>query len=186
MEHFKISLTGDLGSGKSTVSEILRKRFDAEIISVGKMQRKFAAEHGMNICEFNVYQQTHPEFDTLLDTMISEYENAEGNFIFDSRLAWHFVPSAFSVYMKCGYEESAKRIMEANRSDEKFASAEEAEQSIRRRRESERQRYMDFYGVDILDLNNYDIVVDTRFKTPEEVADEIEKEWKNYIESKRK
>ena len=186
MEYFKISLTGDLGSGKSTVSEILKNRFNAEIVSVGKVQRKFATELGMNICEFNVYQQTHPEFDTLLDTRISEYENVEGNFIFDSRLAWHFVPDAFSVYMKCGYEESARRIMAANRTDEKFESVEEAEKSIRRRRESERERYKNFYDVDILDLNNYDMVVDTKDKTPEEVADAIENGWKKYIENKRK
>lgn len=186
MDFFKISLTGDLGSGKSTVSEILKERFNAEIISVGKLQRKMAAELGMDTCEFNIYQEAHPEFDKMLDAKSAEYENIDGNFIFDSRLAWHFVPSAFSVYLKCGYEESARRIMSANRADEHFDSLEEAEKSIRKRRESERDRYKDFYGVDILDLNNYDVVIDTKFKSAEEVAEIIVDKWQNYIKNKRK
>ena len=161
MSYFKISLTGDLGSGKSTVCAILKERFNAEVISIGKLQRKMAEELKMNTCEFNVYQKAHPEFDRILDKKSSEYEGVDGNFIFDSRLAWHFVPSAFSVYLKCGYKESARRIFQANRDDEHFDSVEEAEESIRKRRETERERYKDFYGVDILDMNNYDAVIDT-------------------------
>ena len=179
MKYFKISLTGDLGSGKSTVSALLKDRFNAEIISVGKLQRKMASELGMNTCEFNIYQQAHPEYDKILDGKIAEYDKLDGDYIFDSRLAWHFAPSAFSVYLKCGYEESARRIMEANRQDEHFDSVEEAEKSIRLRRETERERYRDFYGVDILDMNNYDAVIDTVGKTPEEVAETIVEKWKN-------
>lgn len=184
MSYFKISLTGDLGSGKSTVCAILKEQFDAEVISIGKLQRKMAEELKMDTCEFNVYQKTHPEFDKILDGKSAEYESVDGNFIFDSRLAWHFVPSAFSVYLKCGYKESAKRIFQANRSDEHFDTFEEAEESIRKRRETERERYKDFYGVDILDMNNYDAVIDTIDKTPEEVAAIIVEKWKSYVEGR--
>ena len=55
---FKISLAGDLGSGKSTVGAILKDRFNAEIISIGKIQRTMAAELQMDTCEFNKYQET--------------------------------------------------------------------------------------------------------------------------------
>ena len=179
MRYFKISLTGDLGGGKSTVGAILQKRFGAEIISVGKLQRAMAAELKMDTCEFNKYQESHPEFDTILDKKLAEYETVDGNYIFDSRLAWHFVPSAFSVYLKCGIEESARRIMSAGRSDETYSSVEEAKERIHARRESERQRYLNFYGVDITDLDNYDLVVDTVGKTAEQVAEEIVSAWNN-------
>ena len=53
MDEFRISLAGDLGSGKSTVGAILKERFNAEIVSIGKIQRKMAAEMGMDTCEFN-------------------------------------------------------------------------------------------------------------------------------------
>ncbi|MBR2384576.1 MAG: AAA family ATPase [Clostridia bacterium] len=86
-EFFKISLAGDLGSGKSTVGAILKERFNAEIVSIGQIQRAMAAELKMDTCEFNKYQETHPEFDKILDTKLADYEPQEGNFIFDSRMA---------------------------------------------------------------------------------------------------
>jgi hypothetical protein len=55
------------------------------------------------------------------------------------------------------------------------------------RRESEKKRYMTQYGVDIKDLMNYDLVVDTTCATPEEIADRIIEsfeEWKKNREYK--
>lgn len=181
MGYFKISLAGDLGSGKSTVGAILKEKFGAEIVSIGRLQRSMAAEMGMDTCEFNRYQETHPEFDKILDTRLSSYESLCGNFIFDSRMAWHFVPSAFSVYLKCNAEEAAKRVVEAKRADEKYLSDEDAFEQLKERRASEIQRYKKFYGVDITDMSNYCLVVDTTGKTPEEVADLIVLAWAKTI-----
>lgn len=177
MIKFRISLAGDLGSGKSTVGAILRERFSAEIVSIGKIQRKMAAEMGMDTCEFNRYQETHPEFDKILDGKLAEYEKTDGSFIFDSRMAWHFVPSAFSVYLSCDIKEAAKRVVAARRSDEEYATEKEAEEKLRLRREREKKRYLDFYGVDITDMNNYDLVVDTTDKSPEEVSEAVAAEY---------
>ncbi len=173
MGYFKISLAGDLGSGKSTVGAILKEKFGAEIVSIGRLQRSMAAEMGMDTCEFNRYQETHPEFDKILDTRLSSYESLCGNFIFDSRMAWHFVPSAFSVYLKCDIDEAAKRVAKAGRSDERYSDEKEAADKLLLRREREKKRYADFYGVDITDMNNYDLVVDTTDKSVEEVAEAI-------------
>jgi cytidylate kinase len=179
MDEFRISLAGDLGSGKSTVGAILKERFNAEIVSIGKIQRKMAAEMGMDTCEFNRYQETHPEFDKILDGKLAEYEKTAGNFIFDSRMAWHFTPSAYSVYLKCDLGEAAKRVTAAGRSDEAYADVREAGEKLRLRREREKKRYFDFYGVDITDMNNYDLVVDTTDKSPEEVAEAIAEAYAN-------
>lgn len=178
---FKISLAGDLGSGKSTVSDILQKRFSAEVISIGKIQRGMAAELNMDTCEFNKYQETHPEFDKILDGKLAEYEKIDGDFIFDSRMAWHFVPSAFSVYLACDGKEAARRVIAANRQDEAYDNVEEAYSRLSLRRQREQKRYFDFYGVDITEMSNYDCVVDTTGKTPAEVAEEIVTGWENYI-----
>ena len=55
MAYFKVSLAGDLGSGKSTVGAILKERFYADVVSVGKIQREMAEKLGMNTKEFNIY-----------------------------------------------------------------------------------------------------------------------------------
>ena len=43
------------------------------------------------------------------------------------------------------------------------------------------KRYYDFYNVDITDMSNYKLVVDTTGKTPTEVADEIVAGWEKYL-----
>ena len=182
-EFFKISLAGDLGSGKSTVGAILKERFNAEVVSIGKIQRTMAAELNMDTCEFNKYQETHPEFDKILDGKLADYEPLKGNFIFDSRMAWHFVPSAFSVYLACDGKEAARRVIEANRQDETYDSVEEAYSRLLLRRQREQKRYYDFYNVDITDMANYQLVVDTTGKTPLEVSEEIVAGWKKYLEN---
>jgi len=178
MNYFKISLAGDLGSGKSTVAAILSEKYGAEIISVGRLQRAMAQKLGMDTCDFNKYMETHPEYDKNLDDNIKSYESKQGNYIFDSRMAWHFVPSAFSVYMKVDICESARRIIKAGRNDEKYVSVEQAVERLKERRLSESERYKSFYGVDIKDMNNYNLVIDTTNSTPEQVAEIISERYK--------
>ena len=177
MSYFRISLAGDLGSGKSTVGQILQKRFCADVISIGKIQREMAEKLGMDTTEFNQYQESHPELDKELDDRLAAYEKKEGSYIFDSRMAWYFVPSAFSVYLKCNPEESAERVLYAKRIDETYQSPEEAFKRLKERRESEVQRYKKFYGVDIMNMTNYALVIDTTGKSPEAVAEEIVLAW---------
>ncbi len=173
MKGFKISLAGDLGSGKSTVGKILARELGAEVYSTGTIQRQIATEMGMTTLQLNQYMETHTEIDGKIDDGLRALENSEKDLIIDSRMAWHFVPSSFSVYMAAEPRVSAERIMKADRASEPFASIEEAVNSIAERRKSEMFRYSNLYGVNIKDLENYDYVVDTSFIPPETVAEHI-------------
>lgn len=173
MKSYKISLAGDLGSGKSTVGEILAQKYNLEKVSIGQIQRNMATELGMDTVAFNKYMETHKEYDKILDDKLREYEVKNGNYLFDSRMAWHFVPSSFSVYMTVNVETAAKRIINANRQTEKYTSVEEAVNNILKRRQSEKVRYSELYSVDITNLTNYNLVVNTDGKTPNEIANEI-------------
>ena len=172
---FKISLAGDLGSGKSTVSDILSEKYGAKIISAGLHQRKIATKLGITIEEFNRLMESDRSYDKKLDDMLAAYDALDGNYIFDSRMSWYFVPSATSFYLKVDPLVAAKRVCSADRTDEKFDNCALAMESLAARRESEAKRYLDYYGQDIRDMNNYDHVVDTTFLTPEAVAEVIEK-----------
>ncbi len=181
MNNLKISLAGDLGSGKTTVGEILTKKYNLEKVSIGKILRVMAEEHGMSVADFNKYMETHPEYDKIVDDKLIEHETIDGNFLFDSRLAWHFVPSSFKVYMKVDIKTSAERIINAGRQDETYSDIDSAIKELKKRRESEIVRYNSLYGVDIMDMSNYDLVVDTNGKTPEEVADIIIKNFEIWL-----
>ena len=166
----KISLAGDLGSGKSTVADILIKRLSAEYYSTGAIVRSIAAEKGMTVGELNKYMETHPEIDHEIDAGIAALSEDERFLIIDSRMAWHFTKGTFKVYLSCDIETSALRIMYANRQGEHSTTLEETIDCTRSRRESEKKRYTEQYGVDIKDLSNYSLIVDTSVATPDQVA----------------
>ena len=167
----KISLAGDLGSGKSTVSDILIRELGAEYYSTGAIVRSIAERRGMTVVELNVYMETHPEIDHEIDDGLVALGEVDKLLVIDSRMAWHFTPDTFKVYLSTDIETSALRIMGANRRGEHAATLEETVASTRARRESEKKRYKEQYGVDIKDLTNYALVVDTTAATPDEVAE---------------
>ncbi len=169
----KISLAGDLGSGKSTVSKILIDRLGAEYYSTGSIVRAIAERMGMTVVELNRYMETHPEIDTEIDDGLRALAQDPRLLIIDSRMAWHFTPGTFKVYMSTDIEVSATRIMLANRKGEHALSLEQTVLDTRARRESEKKRYSEYYGVDITDLSNYDLIVDTTYATPEQIAEAI-------------
>ena len=48
-----ITLSGELGSGKSTVANYLISKMPFRIVSAGLLFRQLAAKHGMSANEFN-------------------------------------------------------------------------------------------------------------------------------------
>ncbi len=169
----KISLAGDLGSGKSTVSKILIDALGAEYYSTGSIVRAIAERMGMTVGELNKYMETHPEIDTEIDDGLKRLALDERLLIIDSRMAWHFTPGTFRVYLTTDIETASLRIMNANRRGEHSNTLADTVLATRARRLSEQKRYMEQYGVDINDLSNYALVVDTTNATPEEVASVI-------------
>ena len=166
----KISLAGDLGSGKSTVTGILMAALGAEKYSTGTLVREIAERMGMTIGELNVYMESHPEIDTEIDDGLVRLALDPRSLIIDSRMAWHFTKGTFKVYLSTDVETASLRIMGANRTCEHAATLEETIACTKARRESEKKRYSEKYGVDITDLSNYSLIVDTTNATPDEVA----------------
>ena len=166
----KISLAGDLGSGKSTVAKILIEALGAEYYSTGSIVRSIAERMGMTIGELNVYMETHPEIDNEIDNGLVALADDPRALIIDSRMAWHFTKGTFKIYLSTDIETAAARIWNAQRTCEHASTLEETIVCTKERRASEKKRYSEQYGVDITNLSNYSLVVDTTYATPEEVA----------------
>jgi len=170
-KYLKISVTGDLGSGKSTVCRYLSEILDCNLYSIGRIQRSLAEKYNMSIHDFNIYMESHPEIDEEIDSELVKIGQRRENMILDSRMAWHFVPDSFKVYLSVDPKAAAKRVMNDNRGAvETYGSFEEAEKALIARKQSENLRYITKYGVDCSNPDNYDLIIDTTNISPEETA----------------
>lgn len=169
----QITFSGRLGSGKSTVCAILRDKYGYEIYSTGTVQRKVAEEMGIDTLELNKRMKENPELDHIIDDAVVKLsrERAGDKIVYDSRMAWHFAENTFKVYMYVDPNVAGERVFNANRgSVESYASPQEASEKLMERAMEENRRFKEIYGVDNLDFNNYDLIVDSTFATPEEIA----------------
>lgn len=181
-----ITITGSLGSGKSVVSSILKERLGFEVESIGSLLRKMAQDYGMSTNDFNKHMETHPEFDHELDDFVKNQGLSAVPKIFDSRLAWHFIPQSFKVYLYVKDEIAAARVYhDSERINEEYNDVEAAQLNISQRRSSEVHRFKMQYDVNLEDFFNYDLIVDTSYSTPIEIADIIIAAYKKESVSKR-
>lgn len=168
----KITLTGDLGSGKSAVSKILCEKTGFEYVSTGRIQRQLAQEMGIDTLEMNRLADTDPSIDERIDGIFVSLGQDPSGYVVDSRMAWFFLPKSFKIYLKTDVAIAALRIIhDPARDSEQYASQEEAVQKILARKASENARFLLKYGADSTNMDNFDIVIDTSRRSREEVAE---------------
>lgn len=169
-------------SGKWTVSKLLANELNYEIVSIGDMKRKLAAEMGINIIEFNKMWDD-PEKSAEFDLKYEEYQKnlkLSDNIILDSRLWFYAQPNAFKILLDVDEEVAWERIFKAERDTDKHASKKHAVAQVKERNSSDEERYKKLYDVDLWNPNNYNLVIDTSERTPEEVLQIILDEFKAF------
>ena len=171
-----ITITGKLGSGKSTVAKKLVELYGFEIFSTGAILRAAAAERGMDVLELNKELSAKLDSDRSMDDLIDNTtirvaaERKDDKLIFDSRMAWHFVPDSFKVFVTVEPRVAAERVMKDPRPGEPAEDVDELCAELVERSKVEQSRFMQLYGVDYYDYNNYDLVVDSSNRAPDEVV----------------
>jgi CMP/dCMP kinase len=106
----KITIFGNPGTGKSTVGKLLASKLGYAYLSSGNMFRDMAQELGMTVYELDTLSQTDPQYDIKLDQMVAEYGKTHDNFVFESRLAWHFIPDSFKIELYTTDAVAAQRV----------------------------------------------------------------------------
>jgi cytidylate kinase len=175
-----ITLTGNLGSGKSTVCKLLSGH-GFEIYSTGAIFRAIAQRLGLTALGINELAGTQHDIDHEVDREVTRVATLRprDKLVFDSRMAWHFVPSSVKVFLKIDPEEGARRVFadQTRGAVEHYGSLEEAAAMLAARTREERERYIALYGKDYLDMSNYDLVIDSTRQTPEENFAAILEAW---------
>jgi cytidylate kinase len=170
-----IVVSGDLGSGKSTVSVELAARLGIRRISVGDLYREMAQSRGMSALQLNLHAELDDAVDGYVDELQREVARSDDEqLVVDGRLAWFFFTKAFKVHLITDPAVAAQRVLLRPSDDvEAYSSLAEARERLDTRSESERARFLSRYGVDKNRLRNYDMVCDTTRVSPDQIVDRI-------------
>ncbi|MCK4730427.1 MAG: cytidylate kinase family protein [Candidatus Aenigmarchaeota archaeon] len=160
-----ITLSGEVGSGKSTIGKEIAKKLNYTYNSTGEIFKKLAEEHKIDLTDFLEYAEKNLD----LDTEVDEKQRAtKQNTILDSRMGFHFANSDLKIWLKAPLDERIKRIVKRDN-----LSLEIAKEKIEKREKIEREKYIRLYSVDIFDAENYDLIIDTVEYNIEQVVEKI-------------
>jgi CMP/dCMP kinase len=168
-----IVMSGDIGSGKSSVAAALKQMTGYDIIGTGTIQRAIAKRRGVTTLELNKISQTDRSIDDEIDSYVVETGKTQDHLILDSRLAWHFIPTAFKVFLSVDPVVGAERVFNASRNDENNPSLEVTLENNLKRQAIEDQRFNKLYNVNFRKYGNYDLIIDTSYASPEAIGRKI-------------
>jgi predicted cytidylate kinase len=170
-----ISITGDLGSGKSTVAKEICRILGLSYLSTGLIQRRLGQEKGMDTLEFNKFANNNKEVDEYIDQQLKDVNDKTESYVLDSRLGWHFVNKSFKIYAMAIDEVAAtrvlmdgKRVGEPNSGDLKTKIRHQKE-----RRKIENDRFEKIYSIKPSIFKDFDVIIDTSTANIENVTELI-------------
>ncbi|MCE9517632.1 cytidylate kinase family protein [Candidatus Nomurabacteria bacterium] len=151
---------------------MLKEKLGYEYISTGSIFRTMAENEGMSLNDFEQLSDTTDKYDKELDNKTKEYGENNDNFIFDSRLAWHFIPDSFKIKLDCDFDTRTVRIAQREIKD-----LDKVRDETIHREDLITKRYKNYYGIeDFSNDKNFDLVVDTKVNNAEKVVEIIMKE----------
>lgn len=174
-----ISISGKVGSGKSSVGEILSKRLKMKRYSMGQLRRDMARDMGITINELNKLGEKEDFTDKKVDEFAEKLGKTQDNFIIEGRTMFHFIPHSIKVFLDVESQEGARRIfneskeMKEKRNEEEYESVEELKKHNIERMKSDTRRYKKYYGIDPYDKKNFDFILDTTNLTIKEAVEKV-------------
>lgn len=151
-----ITLSGQPGSGKTSVAKELCAKYGFVLISAGEQFRKLAAERNMSLEEFGAMCESDPSIDVDIDKRQKELSTMYPMALVEGRLAGRTINADMKIWLKTPIEVRAQRV--AKRENISF---ERALDETRNREICEITRYKKHYNIDLYDLSFYDVIIDT-------------------------
>lgn len=162
---------------------IYRKKIQDTVISLkqsGLLSDNFDIANAFSVSQLASIRHI---MDEVIDSEIASLgeEIVEANdpndvWIFDSRLAFHNIPSSFSVRLTVKDTVAAERLFNDSsrgKEDSGYKDLEEARKKVVERTQGEQNAYKRRYDIDLQDPNNYNLIIDTSYADIEEIAETI-------------
>jgi cytidylate kinase len=166
-----ITISGDPGSGKTTVAKLLAAKLGLPHVYAGDLYRREAERRALTLEEFNRLCERDHSIDRNLDAQMAERAR-HGTVVLEGRLAGFIAKQesldALKVWLTASESVRAARVAKREGGD-----SEQLREANRVRQRSDAARYREIYGFDLSDTSIYDVVLNTDERTPEETADEL-------------
>ncbi len=163
----KITIFGLAGTGKTSAGKILAEKLSYRFLSTGNMFREVASDRGISLFELEEIAKTDDAIDKELDIKVEKFGKENDNFVFESRLAWHFIPDSLKISFICDLDTRIKRI-----ADREHKDFEKAKSETLLREKAIFERFKNYYGIDdVSDPKNFDIQIDTTKNNLEKVVE---------------
>ena len=160
----KITIGGQAGTGKGTISKLLAELLGYELNSAGNYFHWIATRERVTDRELEERALLYQRYDLEIDERTASYGRTSDNFVLDGRVAWYMIPDSVKVLLICEYDERIRRVSVRDK-----MSFKDALDATEHREESARMRYFNLYGIkDITETQHYDIVIDTTKTLPED------------------
>ncbi len=181
-----ITIAGALGGGKSSTAKRVAADLGYAHFSSGDLFRAIAKERGLTIEQINTQAEMEHEIDHAVDKRLQDMAS-ESDFVIDSRMAYHWMPNSFKVYLdldpRVAAERIYKQIQTEGRAMQSGDTVEAIYENTLARRASEQKRYMNLYSVDALDTSPFDLVIDTAKNDLHAVVSIVTEKYKSWLES---
>jgi cytidylate kinase len=187
-----ISLTGAIGSGKSTIAQMLSDKLAWPRYYMGGLRREAAQKRGLTLAEYNILGETDINTDQEVDLYQKKMGEKQDDFVIEGRTSWYFIPNSFKIYLDVQLEEGARRVFGSlqkknNRNEDKeLKSVEDVKESMKKRQISDSLRYKKYYDINVNDLSHYDFYLDTTNLSQDRVFQIVYERIKLELDNKKK
>jgi CMP/dCMP kinase len=169
MKFKNIAISGDIGTGKSTLARLLSEKLNWKYVSAGNYFRDWYKTQGMDVSK--VYGIPEEE-DRKMEADFKKEMGEKSDVVFESRLAGWLAqdyPETLKVLCTVSDSEAYKRVAKRD-----SVSVEEAEKLSKQRARDLVDKFNKLYGVsDFLDEKYFDLVVDTTNLSPDQVLEKV-------------
>lgn len=165
----QITISGDIGSGKSSVGEYLANELSIPFVDCGQIYRNYAKQKGIDVLQQN--RSDDYSIDEQIDNDLKWWGTKNKAGVYVSRTAWYFMPFALHIYLCIDPMTAAERILVRRSNAEEHSSLEDIIKYNEERIKREDTRYERMYGITRKSqLNNTQIIMHIGDRTFNEVC----------------
>ncbi len=159
-----LTVSGEIGAGKSTVARALAQSLGLRYLSSGEIFREEARRRGVTLSALGRLAEQDPSIDRTIDEWQVQEARA-GAIVIESRLSGWLIDGDVRVWLRAPVDVRARRVAARD-----AMTVEAARADIETREACERRRYAALYQIDLSDLTRYHLVLDTALWGPEDIT----------------